>query len=176
MNNVNTIQSLSSKLLVAFWFALLFFPLLDTVFWFSATLFDWQWFEASFPVEVTLPLSTSRSLLGYIPSMLPALMTSAILWQLILLFRLYKEGQVFTLDNTIRYRKIANTLIMMPFVVILSDILLSMVLSYTEENIEAGFEVSDAEINMLLIGLIVRVIAKVMEEASLIHKEQELTI
>ncbi len=65
---------------------------------------------------------------------------------------------------------------MMPFVQVLSDILLSIALSYTEDNVEGGFNISDSEISMLVIGLIVRVIAKVMEEASLIREEQELTI
>ncbi|MUH96218.1 DUF2975 domain-containing protein [Aliivibrio fischeri] len=176
MNNLNNIQSFSSKLLIVFGFALFALPLMDTALWFAATLFNSQSFQSTFPIEVTLPLSFSRSMLGYLPSMLPTLLTCAILWQLILLFRLYKKGQVFTLENTIRYRKIANILIMMPFVQVLSDILLSIALSYTEDNVEGSFNISDSEISVFVIGLIVRVIAKVMEEASLIREEQELTI
>lgn len=176
MDNHKNIQSLSSKLLIVFWFSLIALPTLDSFFWISATVLDWQWFEATFPVEVTLPLSPTRAALGFLPSMLPGFVTMGILWQLILLFRLYKQGHIFTLDNATRYRKIANLLIIMPFAVIISDILLALALSLDGEGVELGFEISDNELSLFMIGFVVRVIAKVMEEASYIHQQQELTI
>ncbi|MDN3685118.1 hypothetical protein QW180_22195 [Vibrio sinaloensis] len=91
-----SISGFSRKLLILFWFSFVFVALLDSALWFSATMFDAQWFTATFPVEVELPLSVTRSLVGYIPSMFSAFfLTMAMLWQLIVLFRLYEKGQIF---------------------------------------------------------------------------------
>ena len=171
-----SISTFSRKLLVLFWFSLIFTAVLNTVFWFSATLLNVEWFEASFPVEVELPLSLTRSLIGFLPSMLTTFLTMALLWQLIVLFRLYERGQVFERQNTLCYKKISYLLMATPFVQFIMGILLSFALSYNDGNWSMSFNVNDADITMFVIGLIVRVIAVVMERAAELQKESELTI
>ncbi|MCG9596183.1 DUF2975 domain-containing protein [Vibrio sp. Isolate25] len=171
-----SISTFSRKLLVLFWFSLIFTAVLNTVFWFSATLWNVEWFEASFPVEVELPLSFTRSLIGFLPSMLTTFLTMALLWQLIVLFRLYERGQVFERQNTLCYKKISYLLMATPFVQFIMGILLSFALSYNDGNWSMSFNVNDADITMFVIGLIVRVIAVVMERAAELQKESELTI
>ncbi|MCG9681906.1 DUF2975 domain-containing protein [Vibrio sp. Isolate23] len=171
-----SISTFSRKLLVLFWFSLIFTAVLNTVFWFSATLWNVEWFEASFPVEVELPLSLTRSLIGFLPSMLTTFLTMALLWQLIVLFRLYERGQVFERQNTLCYKKISYLLMATPFVQFIMGILLSFALSYNDGNWSMSFNVNDADITMFVIGLIVRVIAVVMERAAELQKESELTI
>ncbi|MDC5811284.1 DUF2975 domain-containing protein [Vibrio europaeus] len=171
-----SISKFSRNLLMLFWFSLVFTAVLNTVFWFSATLWDADWFKAGFPVEVTLPLSLTRSLIGFLPSMLTTFLTMALLWQLIVLFRLYEKGQIFERQNTLCYKKISYLLMATPFVQLIMGILLSFALSYNDGNWNVSFEVNDADITMFVIGLVVRVIAVVMERAAELQEESELTI
>lgn len=171
-----SISVFSRKLLVLFWFSFVFVAVFDTTLWFSATMFNAQWFNASFPVEVDLPLSTTRSLVAYIPSMFSAFLTMAMLWQLIALFGLYEKGQIFEQRNAQCYKKLSYLLIATPFIGALSDLLLSLALSYNGDSWYFSVEVDDVDITMMVIGFIVRVIAVVMERAAELHEESELTI
>ncbi|KOO15058.1 hypothetical protein AKJ18_08580 [Vibrio xuii] len=171
-----SISTFSRKLLILFWFSFFFVAVLDTTLWFSATMFNAQWFNATFPVEVELPLSVTRSLIGYIPSMFSALLTMAMLWQLIILFGLYENGRIFEQDNARCYKKLSYLLLATPFIGAISDLLLSLALSYNGDSWYFSVEVDDVDITMMVIGFIVRVIAVVMERAAELHEESELTI
>ncbi|MCG9559316.1 MULTISPECIES: DUF2975 domain-containing protein [Vibrio] len=171
-----SISNFSRKLLTLFWFSIVFSVVLNTVFWFSATMFNAEWFNASFPIEVSLPLSTGRSLIGYFPSMISTLLTVALLWQLIVLFRLYEKGIIFELQNSECFKKLSYLLIATPFVELLMDVLLSLALSFNDGNWNMSFTIDDSDITMMIIGFIVRVIAVVMEKAAVLQEESELTI
>lgn len=171
-----SISNFSRKLLTLFWFSIVFSVVLNTVFWFSATMFNAEWFNASFPIEVSLPLSTGRSLIGYFPSMISTMLTVALLWQLIVLFRLYEKGIIFELQNTECFKKLSYLLIATPFVELLMDVLLSLALSFSDGNWNMSFTIDDSDITMMIIGFIVRVIAFVMEKAAVLQEESELTI
>ena len=171
-----SISNFSRKLLTLFWFSIVFSVVLNTVFWFSATMFNAEWFNASFPIEVSLPLSTGRSLIGYFPSMISTMLTVALLWQLIVLFRLYEKGIIFELQNTECFKKLSYLLIATPFVELLMDVLLSLALSFSDGHWNMSFTIDDSDITMMIIGFIVRVIAVVMEKAAVLQEESELTI
>ncbi|MGB2147147.1 MAG: DUF2975 domain-containing protein, partial [Vibrio toranzoniae] len=123
-----------------------------------------------------LPLSTGRSLIGYFPSMISTMLTVALLWQLIVLFRLYEKGIIFELQNTECFKKLSYLLIATPFVELLMDVLLSLALSFSDGNWNMSFTIDDSDITMMIIGFIVRVIAVVMEKAAVLQEESELTI
>lgn len=171
-----SISNFSRKLLVLFWLSMIFSIVLNTGFWFAATMFNVDWFNSSFPIEVTLPLSTTRSLLGYFPSMISTMLTVALLWQLIVLFRLYDKGIIFERKNTECFKRLSYLLIATPFVELLKDVLLSLVLSYHDTNWNVSLEVDDNDVTMMVIGFVVRVIAVVMERAAELKEENELTI
>ncbi len=172
----SSISGFSRKLLALFWFSLIFVAVLNTSFWFGATLFDAEWFNATFPVEVTLPLTVTRALVGFVPSMLSTLLTMAMLWQLIVLFRLYEKGAIFERQNALCYKKLSYLLIATPFVEAIQDVFLSLALSYNGDQWYFSLEVNDADITMMIIGLVVRVIAVVMERAAELREESELTV
>ncbi|WP_339387437.1 DUF2975 domain-containing protein [Vibrio caribbeanicus] len=173
-----SISHFSRNLVGLFWFSMVLIISLDTVFWFSTTMYNFNppWFSASFPIEVTLPLSTARSVIGYFPSIISTLVTVAILWQLIVLFRLYKEGIIFEFQNALCFKKISYLLIATPFIEIMSDILLSLALSFNGENWNMSFTIDDSAITAMIIGFIVQVIAVVMEKAVHLQEESKLTI
>lgn len=171
-----SISNFSRKLLPLFWFSMVFSVVLNTVFWFSATMFNAEWFNASFPIEVSLPLSNVRSLIGYFPSMISTLLTVALLWQLIVLFRLYEKGIIFELQNVECFKKLSYLLIATPFVEFLMGVLLSLALSYNDGDWNMSFSIDDSDITMMIIGFIVRVITVVMEKAAYLQEESELTV
>lgn len=171
-----SISNFSRKLLTLFWFSMVFSVVLNTVFWFSATMSNAEWFNASFPIEVSLPLSNARSLIGYFPSMISTLLTVALLWQLIVLFRLYEKGIIFELQNAECFKKLSYLLIATPFVEFLMGVLLSLALSYNDGNWNTSFSIDGSDITMMIIGFIVRVIAVVMEKAADLQEESELTV
>lgn len=170
------ISAFSRKLLILFWFLFFFVATLDTTLWFSTTLFNAQWFDASFPVEVELPLSLARSLLGYIPSMFSAFLTMAMLWQLITLFGLYEKGHIFEPQNAYCYKRLSYLLIATPFVSAISELFLTLSLTYDGESWYYSISIDDVDISMMVTGLVVRVISVVMERAAELKQESELTI
>lgn len=172
----HSISTFSRKLLILFWFSFVFVAAFDTTLWFSVTLFNVHWIDASFPVEVELPLSLTRSLVAYIPSMFSAFLTMALLWQLIALFGLYEKGQIFEQKNAQCYKKLSYLLIATPFISAISELLLSIALSYNGDEWYFSISVDDVDVTMMVIGLIVRVIAVVMERAAELQQESELTI
>ena len=46
----HSISNFSRKLLILFWFSMIFTVVLNNVFWFGATMFDAEWFHATFPI------------------------------------------------------------------------------------------------------------------------------
>ncbi|KOO10140.1 hypothetical protein AKJ18_35790, partial [Vibrio xuii] len=110
------------------------------------------------------------------PSMLNTFLTMALLWQLIVLFRLYAKGHIFDPLNTQCYKKLSYLLIATPFVGIIADVLLTLALSYTDGHWEFFFYVDDVDVTMMIIGFIVRFIAVVMDRANQLQDENELTI
>ena len=63
-----------------------------------------------------------------------------------------------------------------PFIEIMSDILLSLALSFNGENWNMSFTIDDSAITAMIIGFIVQVIAVVMEKAVHLQEESKLTI
>lgn len=173
-----SISRFSRNLVGLFWFAMILAISFDTVSWFSTTMYNFSapWFSASFPVEVTLPLSTIRSVAGYSTVMISTLLTVAILWQLIVLFRLYERGVIFEFQNAACFKKISYLLMATPFIEIMSDILLSLALSSKGENWNMSFTIDDSAIAAMITGFIVQVIAIVMEKAVHLQEESKLTI
>lgn len=173
----DNITKLSNKLLIVFCFFFAMVIVVDSALWLVTTVFHVTWVNASFPIEgVVLPLTPERALLGYIPMMLPGFLTMAMLWQLIRLFSLYKNHQIFTPSNTACYRRLSYLLMATPVIELLSDISLSFVLSYEQGNWKIGYKLTDSDFTMLIIGIIVFAIAKVMTQAVTLQQENELTI
>ncbi|EMB49576.1 DUF2975 domain-containing protein [Vibrio mimicus] len=172
----SSIALLSRRLLIILWATFILLPVTDIFLWLCVSILDWPWFEASFPIEVSLPLNHNQAILGLIPGMMPSFVVMAICWQLIVLFRLYKQNLVFTLPNVACFRKIANLLIALPFVGFIANALLTMALSYSMEEFQVRVDITDSDFAVLLIGLVAKVIARVMQEAVTIREEQDLTI
>ncbi|MBY4678582.1 DUF2975 domain-containing protein [Marinobacterium arenosum] len=177
MSNLDGIRTLSNRLLICLWGVLISALPLSTAFWFYAALGEPNPnFDAEFPFELALPMSQGQALAGYPVAMIGTLLTMAITWQLIRLFRLYRDGEVFSGAVTDCYRKAATLLILLVLTGPLQDLLLGVALSIGQPESNVGVNLSDSDLTLLLVGIIVRLVAKVMAEAAQLHDEQALTI
>lgn len=135
-------------------------------------------FGADLSNFVHLPLSTSTRILAFIVSLIPCIIILYGLRQLICLFKQYEKNNIFTRENTHRYKKLSYTL----FAWVISQpvycALISLVLSINNPPGHRVISISLGAIDVvaLISGTIVLLIASVMDEAHKISDESKLTI
>lgn len=150
--------------------------MLPVVLWFIATLYPAHWLDASFPVVVSMPISAERSLLGFIPAMLPVMQFVAIIYLLARLFKLYAENRVLEVKNAQILKLMSYLLLATPVVTIVSDLSLSFALTYSEGNWHTNVHFSDSDLIFFIVGLAVLCVSKVMLLGAEINEEHQLTI
>jgi hypothetical protein len=177
MSNINSIRRLSNKVLIILWIGLFLNPLVFTILWFYSAFNsrDEHFFNDLF-LDNELPLSIAQAISGYLVLNITIFISMLIIWQLIKLFRLYREGDVFTAGNISCYKNTANLMILYVVMGYLEEIMLGVVLSYGQDDAAFGVSASDSDLTLLISGIIIRVIAKVMVEAKNLQDEQSLTI
>lgn len=177
MNNLQSIRTLSNRLLTVLWAVLIINPIFTLIMWFGGVYIpnnEFIYSEFSFPIE--LPLSAEQSIMGYLVINLTVIVASLITWQLIKLFQRYSQGEIFTLNNIHHYKTIGNLAIIYVFVDFLEGLLLGPALTYGQQEMSFAFDIADSDITLLISGIIIRLIAQVMIEAKELHDEQSLTI
>jgi len=95
-----------------------------------------------------------------------------ITWQLIKLFKLYKDGFVFTKKNADQYTKISYCIL----IYVLFRFIESMVFSWFYSPNGFTFSIEDIDVALIVMSVIVRLVAKVMHEANELYEEQSMTI
>lgn len=177
MDNLSGIRKISQRLLICLWAVLIINPVFNAVMWFGA-VFDVnnEFFMADFPYYLELPLDIGPTLLGFAVSNITVVVASMIVWQLITLFRLYRDGKIFAMDNVNCYHNIANYIILYVFAGFAVGLLMGPALTYNLEETTVSFGLTDSDITLLIIGIMIRLIAKVMREAKGLYDEQTLTI
>ena len=110
--------------------------------------------------------------------MIPTGVAMAGVYHLIRLFGLYERGDIFKLSNVHCYKKLSRVLIGWFLASILSSSLLSVVLTlhHPPGQRTISLEMRSSEITTLLVGLILMVIAWVMEEGRKLQEDQDLTV
>ncbi|OLQ87974.1 hypothetical protein BIY22_07290 [Vibrio panuliri] len=177
MNNLDGIRTLSQRLLICLWVALIINPIFNAFLWLNTAFSDGSGdFVAQFNHDIPLPLTTTSAILGFAVSNITVLIASLMLWQLIQLFRLYRDGMIFTLENVKCFKQTANLLILFVLASIFDGLLMGPALTFQAEEMSFFFDVSDGDLMLLVTAVIIRLIAKVMSEAKGLHEEQALTI
>lgn len=125
-----------------------------------------------------LPLSIPLQAMGFAASLLP--MTALIYgtYHLRRLFADYRDGRIFSFHHVARFKHTAMALLFW----LVASIVYASVQSvlFTIQNppgsrsISVGF--GSVDLTTLVVGIMIRVIAWVMEEGQILAKEQELTI
>jgi len=107
--------------------------------------------------------------------LLPSLL---IYFSLFKLFGLYQQGLVFTCANIQCIKNIGTVLLAWLALKLLYPVVVTLILRFSGASDTLALYVSfgSDELRLLLIGLVIYVIAWVMNEATSLHQEQELVI
>ena len=107
--------------------------------------------------------------------LLPSLL---IYFSLFKLFGLYQQGLVFTCANIQCIKNIGTVLLAWLALKLLYPVLVTLTLRFsgTSDTLALYVSFGSDELRLLLIGLVIYVIAWVMNEATSLHQEQELVI
>lgn len=129
-------------------------------------------------VQVLHPLSPYTKTLGFLVGAIPMIMIECILYFLIRLFKLYENAEIFLVQNVSYIKKIGYALLITQIVSILSDGLLSVIVTLNNPN---GFRsltltVSGENISLALTAFMIILISWIMAEGCRLREEQQLTI
>jgi hypothetical protein len=107
--------------------------------------------------------------------LLPSLLLYLFLFKL---FGLYQQGLVFTTANIQCIKNIGTVLLAWIVLKLLYPVVVTLVLRFSgaSDSLSIYMSLGSDEIRLLLIGLVIYVIAWIMNEASSLHQEQELVI
>ena len=153
-------------------------PLVDGAIWiFMNDLFA-PMQQEMLPAFVRLPLPASARVLAFCVSLLPLGLFLYAIATLIRLFRLYENGMIFAADNVRCFRLLSRVLISWCLVGILTDPLMSIALTLHHPAGEhiLSIGLGSPDLTALLIGGILAVITRVMDEARTLKEEQDFTI
>jgi hypothetical protein len=94
------------------------------------------------------------------------------------LFGLYQQGRIFTSANIQCIKNIGTVLLAWIALKLLYPVLVTLVLRFSgaSDTLALYMSLGSGELKLLLIGLVIYVIAWVMNEATSLHQEQELVI
>lgn len=110
---------------------------------------------------------------------LPELVLSTLLcWFLFLLFHLYQQGHIFTVDATQYFRWIGLLLILWPAIelVYLNLFLVGMRLLGLADTVTLTIGIGTDDLKIMATGLMLTIVAWIMTEGVRLREEQELTI
>lgn len=132
---------------------------------------------ASTPPSIAdYPLSLGTRLLGTLVMLLPDLVFMLMLWQLLQLFRGYRQAMLFTFSQIRRYQLIGLLLCVSFVTKIITTPLLDLVLTLPGPELHGQINIGSSDFQLLLAGLIVSALALVMREAKRLADEQQLTV
>lgn len=183
MKNTHRITVASRRLKRTCTGLIIFLPLTCALFW---IFFNQLYSPASIvpvsmvplPVRVTQNLSGLIRLLAFLTEMIPLTAMIYGLLHLRELFRLYENGFIFTEKNVACFRSLGRILIIWVFCNFVKNSLLSVVL--TLPNLPGHRMITlglySADFTAIFVGIVILIIAWVMDEARLIHEDQALFI
>ncbi|WP_339330278.1 DUF2975 domain-containing protein [Aeromonas hydrophila] len=131
---------------------------------------------SSIPSIADYPLSLGTRLLGTLVMLLPDLVFMLMLWQLLQLFRGYRQAMLFTFSQIRRYQLIGLLLCVSFVTKIITTPLLDLVLTLPGPELHGQINIGSSDFQLLLAGLIVSALALVMREAKRLADEQQLTV
>ena len=123
-------------------------------------------------------LSPGLRLAGFLASLLPLSVLFYVVSRIRRLFSYYKDGRIFSFGHVDLFKRIARGLLLWIVSSMVYESAKSIIFSFNNPPghrvVTVGF--SSAEITTLLTGIMVLIIAWVMDEGRLLNEEKELTI
>jgi len=130
------------------------------------------------PDFVQFPLPLPVRLAGLAVTMIPVGIMIYGITTLIQLFRLYQCGKIFQSENVACLKRLSGTLLILGFTGILTNSLLSVVLTLHHPPGERmiTFGIMGQDITLFILGYVLMTIARVMQEGCRLQQEQSLTV
>ncbi len=161
-----------------FTIVLVLIPVVNASLWAFINVLPGTMQEAVLPAFARIPLPGMARMLGFIVALVPASVIMYATVVLIRLFRLYEAGQIFRPANVHCFRSLSRTLVAWCAANIISGSLMSIALTLHhppgQRMISVGL--GSPDITALLVGLVLGVIAWVMEEGCKLQEDQDLTV
>jgi hypothetical protein len=129
-------------------------------------------------VKILYQLGASTKFFGFLIDMIPIVIIEFMLYFLIRLFRLYEQGEIFSLINVNYIKKIGYILFIFQLLSPITNGLLTGVLTWHNPPGHRYIAISLSGINiaMLLTASLIILISWIMSEGCRLREEQQLTI
>tara|TARA_B110000977_G_C10765120_1_gene372310 strand:- start:43 stop:588 length:546 start_codon:yes stop_codon:yes gene_type:complete len=181
---MNKIEKISHRYVITFQIAF-FMTIVGMIYFWSTYMTSYDIFtQYGFGLSdgyaniIQVELSVKTRIIAFLVSMLPCSIILYGISQLIILFKEYKKGVIFTVKNVKIYKKLAYSLYFWVVAGILYDILISLALSFNNPPGHRFITISfqGLDIVAILIGTIVLMISYVMNEALILSENDKFTI
>ncbi|HNW92027.1 MAG TPA: DUF2975 domain-containing protein [bacterium] len=181
MTNIERIQQASQKFKTLFTGLMVVIPIAALLLWLGYNqLPDGLRAQlcAGLLVQPAGSLSLSSRLLACLATLLPVAVAMLGCLYLIRLFGLYQQGRIFSGDTTRCYRSLGYVIIASVVIGIVHNSMMSVIVTLDnppgQRLLSVGF--SSADFSRIVIGLLVLVVAWVMDLGRELHEEQQLTV
>ncbi|ACS81294.1 DUF2975 domain-containing protein [Maridesulfovibrio salexigens] len=179
---MDKIKKMSIFLKYAFLLVLIAIPVFEFAGWFLFKGDPDAYFIPEFLLtldsDYLAPLTEGQKILGALASAPYMVLGMFCFWQLVKLFGLYSQGQIFTAENSACYRKAAWALligeIVYPFTQTAVTYVATMNNAVGDRLISIGFD--DSNLGNIVVACVILAISWVMDEGRKLQDEAELTI
>jgi hypothetical protein len=178
MDNSQRITTASRRLKKVCSGLIIFLPLINAVFWVFFNPLRAIGFPVSLPIPVNYDLPGLTRFLAFLVELIPLSAVVYGLLKLRALFMLYQNGMIFTAKNVSCFRSLGRTLIAWMICDVIRNALLSVVLTMNNPPGQKIFTVglNSADFTGIFVGIVIIIIAWVMDEARKIQEDQELIL
>lgn len=180
---MNKIQRTSWFFRMVFQLIFVILPLITITVWIyapnSVTLLGGQISLHAFQVHIpVVQMTLGTKILGFIVDLIPLTVNLFVLYFLIKLFRLYEQGEIFTLNNVHYIRNTGYALLIGQLINPIYQALLSLILTWHNPKgmHYISISLSGTNVGVLLGSLLVILISWIMAEGYKLQEEQQLTI
>ncbi len=177
-NDAKKLQIVSRRFRILLQTVMFVIPLANGLFWISANQLPEFLQRECLPYAEHFPLPWTALVMGFVVTMLPSGVGVYGVYCLKCLFALYEKGQVFQAQNVYWYKQLSRVFLWLCGVGFLSRGLLSVVLTLHQPPGQRmlALSISSEDLNLLVLGGILAVIAWVMDEGRKLQEEADLTV
>ena len=178
IKNTLRLQVVSRRFRILFQVLMILIPLTNGLFWISVNHLPDIIQKECLPYAELFPLPWTTLIMGFVVTMLPIGVGLYGVYCLKCLFALYERGQIFLTENVYRYKQLSRVVLWSCAAGILCRCLLSVVLTlhHPPGQRKIALSLSSDDVNLLLLGGILAVIAWVMEKGRELQEEANLTV
>lgn len=175
MNRINKVSRVTRIFLLFLFYTA---PVALTVSWLTKASSLWIFDLRLFPGVIghVDQLPKLFKIYGFLMSLIPTLCAMVILFHLAKLFSFYEKNEFFEIQNA-RCLKISGlTILIWELIHPLYDVLMSYVLTSAQGHAVIQFQFDVSNLRGIIIGVVLYVIAWIMQEANRLKEEQDYTI